>query len=185
MPYMVLPHGDGFGIIAKAFEKAVEPEGNVRAAPFHEVNFVLADDHCFQRLNLPTEFVGKTDWIDGIISVPENVLHLSAGKIVYHRAAHGELVKVVVREMFYYLAHCSRLCINSLKAAPPSREGANCRRTWKSCGPNISTPSRSVWRTQTSPARPQTSIRSMPLSATMPCRRFRASAFLKMEYSSP
>ena len=44
-------------------------------------------------------------WIDGIVAVIEPVSHLCAGKVVNHRATHGELIQVVVRKMSDDLSH--------------------------------------------------------------------------------
>ena len=119
IPFFILPYCHPFATETVAFQVGVEPTGNVTAPPFHERDFLVRDDHVLQQDDLFLQLVGKTRRIDGMVPVGKPILHLSAGKIVDDRAAHGELIQVVVCKMIDNSFHTKSFCLISLFAKFP------------------------------------------------------------------
>ncbi len=121
MTLRILTHTNPLTAKPVAFQKIIEPERNVRTAALHECNLLICHAHPFQQLYLPAQLVGKAGRIRRGVAVGKCVLDLSARIIVYHRAAHRQLVKVIVGKMSYYLMHISEFwSIKLSRAAPPS-----------------------------------------------------------------
>ena len=110
VPGVVLPRPYPTAVEAVAAQIVVEPARNVVAAPAHEIHLVPGDRQTLQRADLLHELLGETCRIYSVVPVGEAVPYAGAREIVYDRAAHRELVEVVIGEMGDNLAHYVVFC---------------------------------------------------------------------------
>ena len=113
MPGAVLSDSDPPAVVSEAFEKAVKPSGYIGASPAHEIDFAVGDYERFEHDDLLAEFFRKAIGIDSIVAVVEPIFYLRAREILYHGAAHSELIEIVVGEMLDNLSHVETCFISS------------------------------------------------------------------------
>ena len=84
---------------------SIEPGGDEAAPTLHEVDLLIGYDDRLQHQDLLFQRLCESSRIDGIVPVRKCIFHTCSGKVVDNGTAHGELVKVIVREMVYDLSH--------------------------------------------------------------------------------
>lgn len=105
MPGTVLSDSYPPAVVSEAFEETVEPCGYIGASTAHEVDFPVGYHERLEHEDLLAEFFRKAIGLDRIVAVVESVFYLCAREILYHGAAHGELIEIVVGEMSDNLSH--------------------------------------------------------------------------------
>ena len=102
---LVLRNVHLLGVEAVTFQECEVPQREEVAAVAHVVSLLLGADDVLHPVELLLKQGGEALGIYGAVSVEEGILHLGTGILHQDVVLAGEGIKVIVREMCYYLSH--------------------------------------------------------------------------------
>ena len=102
---LVLRNVHLLGVEAVTFQECEVPQREEVAAVAHVVGLLLGADDVLHPVDLLLKQGGEALGIYGAVSVEEGILHLGTGILHQDVVLAGEGIKVIVREMCYYLSH--------------------------------------------------------------------------------